>query len=456
MDRAFKVNSIEDFVRLVGQQSAVVKKKMGEIILCSNCSYFGPRQYCLKGKRLYERPPKNIWPNVPQPRSCHSLDSVYLANELGRPFHKILALPLDSPYSKEKLRPVLYIEYLSPALENVFCDEKREILKLAFSRVLLEEHWKSGCELWQNTFDSLNEPLVILDDQREPVRFNTHFQNIHKKNKELLKKDSVFIEIDGQNYEKQSYSILNEQKHYTIEHFVNCTSHLLLREKIAQQKRMSALGQIADDAAHLLNNPLTGIRSMAQILIQNCKSAQNRENFLEIEKAVHRCQKIIKNFIRFSKQDCFDSICDLNQVIHQTIPFLKTLVRSKKLILKLESQSFLVKAEPCLLQQVIFNLVKNALEAVDDEGIVVIQNHIHSHQIGMSVTDNGKGIPEKYCKKLFDPFFTTKKNGTGLGLRMSRQLIQKFGGDLTFNSTLHQGSCFTFYLPLAKTVEEHI
>ncbi len=446
IDRAFMVDTIEDFVRLVGQQASPIKKKIGEIVLCCQSSYFGPRQYCLKGKRLYERVPKKIWSHISQPRSCHSSDSVYLANELGRPFHKILALPLDSPYNMEKHRPLLYIEYLTQTktIERVFSNEKREILKSAFSRVLLEEHWRSGCELWQNTFDSLDEPLVILDDQKEPVRSNTHFHNIYNEKKELLEKET--FQWDGQTYERQKYSVSNDEKLYTIEHFVNKTSDLLLREQMAQHQRMSILGQIADDIAHKLNNPLTGIRSMAQILSQELNNIQDRENFVEIEKAAHRCQKIIRNFIQFSKQSSFDSTCDLNEIIHQTIPFLKTMIKTKKLVLELNSKSVSVKAEPCLLQQVIFNLVKNALEAVGEDGIVIIKNHIHSSQVGVSVTDNGCGISEKYCQKLFDPFFTTKKNGTGLGLRISRQLIEKFGGELKFESTVDQGSCFTFYL----------
>lgn len=281
-----------------------MKKSIGEIILCYQSAYYGPRQYCLKGSRLYERTCKSIWPSVSEKRSEDSRDSVYLANDLGRPFNKVFTLPLDTPYRQEENLPVLFIEYFSKTqtIENIFYDEKLEILQSIFSKVLLEEHWKSGLDLWKYTFDSLKEPLVILDECSIPVRFNSHFQKIHSINEDLTKKNR--IQVDGEIFEKQSYPIMNEDKAYMIEHFVNVTSSFFLTEQIIQQQKMSALGQLADDIAHNLNNPLTGIRSMVQILVEELddRYCSQKEILDEIEKATYRCQNIIKNFIQFSKQ----------------------------------------------------------------------------------------------------------------------------------------------------------
>ena len=443
MHKVFLAHNIEDFIRLVGLETRSIKNKIGELILCCHSAYFGPRQYCLKRKRLYERFPKELWPVIESVRS-NNQDRFYLAQELGRPIYKVLALPLHSSEYTEN--SVLFIEYFSKTktIENIFPQEKLEILQTAFYKVLSEEHWKSGCELWKNTFDSLEEPLVIWDNERKPVRSNTHFKRMYNINPKVFEED-CFTE-NGEIYEKQTCSVNNKEKNYIIDHFTNITSYLHLKEKVLQNQRMSVLGKLADDFAHQLNNPLTGIHSMAQILVQE---DQEKENFQEIEKAAQHCQKIITNFIQFSKQTQKDSTCDLNEIIQQTIPFLKTMIHTKSLTLDLEKNSFLVQAEPCLLQQVIFNLVRNALQAISEQGKVHIQSQFKGDHAWFYVTDNGCGISKDHLKKIFDPFFTTKSSGTGLGLRISYQLIQQFGGKLGVQSEIDQGTCFSFYLKKA-------
>jgi len=449
VNRFFLAGTVEEWIRLIGSEIFPVKKKIGETVLCFHSAYFGPRQYCLKGKRLFERTAKNFWPKTPVAGPLSKQESLYLANELGRPFYNIFAIPLNPSYELEDHPPVLFIEYFckTQTIENFFSEEKQEILKSTFSKVLLEEHWKSGSDLWQETFDGLEEPLAILNDDKKPIRSNTHFQKIYKKNPSLFLKDH--FQDEEKQYEKHSYPIVNNDQTYTIEHFTNVTSYLLLREQIAQNQKMSVLGKLANDVAHLLSNPLTGIRSMAQILSEE---TQDKDNFLEIERATHRCQKIITNFIQFSRQTNKDLTCDLNKVVHQTLPFLKTMIQTKKILLDLEDEKILVQAEPCLLQQVIFNLVRNALQAVNEKGQVCMKTSIDTsvNQAQLSVRDNGCGIPEHLQKKIFSPFFTTKSEGTGLGLRISYQVIKKFGGQLQVQSKAEEGSCFTFSLPLVK------
>ena len=445
LHKSLKVEALEDFIFLTRAEAGSGKKSIGEIILCFQSAYFGPRQYCLRGKRLFERSPKNVWPEASQRRTNRPADSFYLANEMGRPFHKVMVLPLNSSY--EELKPVLFIEYFpkDKTIENIYDDEKWEIFKTIFSKVLLEEHWKTGCRLWQDTFDFLNEPLVILDEQQRPVRCNTPFKHINQKK---VKIGSSLFQYENKFYEKQSYPIASDENSYTIEHFVDVTSRLFLRDQMAQNERMSLLGKLADDIAHNLNNPLTGLHSAAQILAQETKDKKQRNHFIEIEKTIRRCHNIIRNFIRFSKQSGFDEVCDLNEITRQTLPFLKTMIQTKKITLKLDDNPLSVKAEPCLLQQVLFNLIKNALQAVDNKGgVIVIQSFSANKKAIWRVQDNGCGINTQNQERLFHPFFTTKQKGTGLGLRISRQLIEKFEGELTFKSKVNKGSVFEIHLP---------
>ena len=449
MYKVFLARNIEEFIEIVGLETRSIKNKIGEIVLCCHSAYFGPRQYCLKKKRLYERFPKESWPSAFDIRSNSREDKVYLAQELGRPFYKVLALPLhSSEYTKNS---VLFIEYFSKdeTIENIFPKEKLEIIQTAFSKVLSEEHWKSGSDLWENTFDGLEEPLVIWNSDKKPIRSNTHFKRMYETSSEVFEKD--IIKENGEIYEKQSYKINKKEKDYAIDHFVNITSYLSLKEQVLQNQKMSVLGKLADQFAHQLNNPLTGIHSTAQILVQD---EVEKENFQEIEKAAWRCQKIIKNFIQFSKQTNKVLSCDLNEIISQTIPFLKTMVQSKTLSLDLDKNSFSIQADPCSLQQVIFNLIRNALQAVGPKGKVEIQSQFKGDKAWFRVKDDGCGILEENLDKIFNPFFTTKSNGTGLGLRISSKFIQQSGGELFVESKQNKGSKFSFYLN--KSNEEEL
>jgi len=95
VNRFFLAGTVEEWIRLIGSEIFPVKKKIGETVLCFHSAYFGPRQYCLKGKRLFERTAKNFWPKTPVAGPLSKQESLYLANELGRPFYNIFAIPLN-------------------------------------------------------------------------------------------------------------------------------------------------------------------------------------------------------------------------------------------------------------------------------------------------------------------------------------------------------------------------
>lgn len=110
----------------------------------------------------------------------------------------------------------------------------------------------------------------------------------------------------------------------------------------------------------------------------------------------------------------------------------------------------MVKVEPHLMQQVIFNLVNNACQAMRDKGEITVHTHKDEEWAFLEVKDTGPGIEESIREKIFEPFFTTKDEGegTGLGLSLSRDFVRQFGGDLECESKTGQGSVFRVKLPL--------
>jgi len=131
------------------------------------------------------------------------------------------------------------------------------------------------------------------------------------------------------------------------------------------------------------------------------------------------------------------------------LPMLKSVLRTHRLDLDLQTADKTVLVEPHLMQQVVFNLINNACQAMKDPGRVKISSHARESKIIFTVEDTGPGIPIEIQKRIFEPFFTTKKegHGTGLGLSMSKSIIEKFQGQIECHNVEGSGACFVITLP---------
>jgi signal transduction histidine kinase len=133
---------------------------------------------------------------------------------------------------------------------------------------------------------------------------------------------------------------------------------------------------------------------------------------------------------------------------------LKSALRTHRLEVDLQSLSETVYVEPHLLQQVVFNLINNACQAMKDNGRLKVTTRVGISSVYIEIEDTGPGIPYEIQKRIFEPFFTTKKegHGTGLGLSMSKSIIEKFGGTVQFQNVEPHGCRFVIVLP-KKTPE---
>ncbi|MCB0408260.1 MAG: HAMP domain-containing histidine kinase [Bdellovibrionales bacterium] len=215
---------------------------------------------------------------------------------------------------------------------------------------------------------------------------------------------------------------------------------------------MSAIGHLAGNIAHELNNPLTGIRSLCQVLLQNqSQQGQVYSDLKEVEMAAARSQKIITNLLNFSKGADRDElkVVSLNELVETTLPLLKSVTSVHQREIHFTLEKTLVKVDPHLTQQVIFNLINNACQAMKEPGRLEIQTSIEGDWVQFTVSDSGPGIPLGLGKTIFDPFVTTKSEtgGTGLGLSMSQRVIHQFGGELAYDKDVSCGAKFWFKLP---------
>lgn len=232
-----------------------------------------------------------------------------------------------------------------------------------------------------------------------------------------------------------------------------------LKSQVVQVEKMSAIGQLAGHIAHELNNPLTGIRSLAQVLLtETAPESQVHADLSEVEKASARCQTIINNLLDFSRGGLEHKvmIMDLNEIARRTLPFLKSATSRFRSDIQLSDEELMVRVEPHLMQQVIFNLVNNACQAMTDRGEITVHTSRHETWAYLEIKDTGPGITAELKERIFEPFFTTKKEGegTGLGLSLSREFVRQFGGELEFESHVGEGATFRVRLPIDRQAEK--
>lgn len=442
-----------------------------------------------QGKQVVENEMRHAWSTSVRLRINEIDDRVYLANEFGRPFVKVIAIPLKRRMAALESEPeppaTLFFEHSLPddRIEPflTFISERLQPLSIALDRILLEYHLKYTSYQWESTFDGIKDPIAIVDVDYRVVRANRHFHSGSFEtacHKIFADQDSVCrgcpaahalssgepqtgqVRRGRQTLEVHSYPIRMEGDAIVtnvINHYVDVTSARELHGRVVQSEKMAAIGLLAGNIAHELNNPLTGIRSLAQVLLAELEpETQLHSDVLEVEKAGARSQKIIENLLDFSKGGSDDRQVpvSLNEVVLRTLPMLKTAMREHRSEIHLCEDDVDVRVEPHLMQQVVFNLVNNACQAMDAVGTITVETLVNkSGQCELRVSDTGQGIPAEIRDSIFEPFFTTKEEGkgTGLGLSMSRNVIQKFGGEIQVESEPGHGATFIVSLPRVET-----
>jgi signal transduction histidine kinase len=213
--------------------------------------------------------------------------------------------------------------------------------------------------------------------------------------------------------------------------------------KIAAQNQLWT--GMAKETAHQIGTPLTSLLGWITILKEDEK---NREIGNEIEKDVIRLEVIANRFSKIGSETVLTEL-DLVQITKNTFDYLQS--RSSNAIefsFKSDSLVYIVKTNKELMSWVIENLVKNAIDAMQGKGILSISMSEEKSHVLMKVQDSGKGIPKKIKKKIFEPGFTTKKRGWGLGLSLTKRIVEDFhNGKISVLETGEKGTTFLIKLP---------
>ena len=233
------------------------------------------------------------------------------------------------------------------------------------------------------------------------------------------------------------------------------------RERLTHVARLSTMGEMATGLAHEINQPLTAITLYAQAAERLAQQPEAEMDEIvnalrQISTQALRAGEIIKRLRALVRnRQTQDELLDLNAVVHELAVLVESDARSNgvRLVMELDAAPLQVVGDAVQLQQVMLNLVRNAIDAVQGAGserLVVLRTAQVPDGVEVSVTDGGPGVDPSVRERLFQAFATTKPEGTGLGLAISRSIIENHGGKLAWRPIEPRGSCFYFQLPAVK------
>jgi signal transduction histidine kinase len=241
---------------------------------------------------------------------------------------------------------------------------------------------------------------------------------------------------------EESYSKLQQQSERII----------TIEEQLRRAEKLSSLGEMAAVLAHEIRNPLGSIRGTAEILKDDYKQGDPKHEFIEIQiKETERLNRVVEDFLHMARpQPTEIQQCRVMDELETIVTLVAKDARERQIKLELipPLAPVIILADGEKLRQAFLNIVINALQATPAGGQVIIS--LKSYQTGLceiQFRDNGEGISPEALARIFEPFFTSKQNGTGLGLIITKKIIESHGGTLLVESIQDRGTTVIVRLP---------
>ncbi len=332
-------------------------------------------------------------------------------------------------------------------------------------------------------FDSINSGIVVLEPDGRVVTVNSSgtqilgiddadeinafagdvfndvpIENLCKSAASgmLNRWEGIFTDRSGrQRIFGLSISKLKDPEEGYVVTFQDLTEFRDMEEKLKSAEKLSAVGRMAASIAHEVRNPLASMSGSIQILKDSLDLNPEDHDLMEIVlRETGRLNTLVEEFLLYARPPSprFENE-DLRKIITETITILEGSAESNGIIIKEEipDQPVVMAMDPGQMYQILHNLAKNSLEAIDGGGEILIKLEIHeegdSPRAVLSVADTGGGISDDILPEIFEPFKTTKPRGTGLGLAIVYQLVQIHKGAIDVFTDPEKGTTFTISLP---------
>jgi two-component system NtrC family sensor kinase len=345
----------------------------------------------------------------------------------------------------------------------------------------LQEHKK----MMESILSTMPEGVLVIDKKQSILLANKAMHKIFDLNGRSLKKKTLadifpreqffnlHKSVKGRKADKQNLEfryqvdgldkiidcvVVKMDGGRTLLCFADISREREEEEKLYLTDRLASIGEMAAGLAHELNNPLTGILALSQMLTHANLPPEYKEDMECINTEAKRAASIVKNVLLFARSQAGEiSQSSINDVIKNVLKLREYEEKAGNItiVANLEENLPPVPLDKGQLQQVFLNLISNAeaaIKQIDRPGIITIATQRTNSHVSIMFSDNGCGINKQVIPRIFDPFFTTKEigKGTGLGLSICYSIIVKHGGKINVKSQVNEGTTFTIKLPIVR------
>lgn len=263
--------------------------------------------------------------------------------------------------------------------------------------------------------------------------------------------EHVITRLDGSKVEVELYChpvmFGNSKAIQTV--FRDLTERKKAEKRLNDQEKLASIGQIAAGIAHEVRNPLTSVKGFLQLL----KESHSHPYLSTMESELDKAIATLQNLLQVSKPDLQEEPyvnIDCCKELKALLLLFEDRLYQVDVIMDLRHEGILLLGKKNLFLKAFFNLIKNALEAMDNKGTLTIQHYYEKEKIQIKISDTGIGIPKDKLNMLGTPFFSSKSEGTGLGLTQVFTTVNDHGGNICVESEWGKGTTFHIQLPVQK------
>lgn len=230
-----------------------------------------------------------------------------------------------------------------------------------------------------------------------------------------------------------------------------------LRDELGRMERLSLVGQMAASITHEIRNPMAVIRGFVQLIQERSPQSQH-EYFRIIMEELDRANLIISDFLSLAQnRELKMELASINTTINDLVPLLNAdaNLRGQSLEVALCKDLPLMKLNDREMKQMLLNIARNGMEAMEEKGVLRIKTDYRDGEISIYISDQGAGIPQDKLKHMFEPFFTTKTRGTGLGLPLCLSIAERHGGRIDVQTAEGEGTTFVVTFNITEETAGH-
>ncbi|MFP3722194.1 PAS domain S-box protein [Niallia circulans] len=353
-------------------------------------------------------------------------------------------------------------------------------------RYKMEEELRESKAMFENTFEEVFDGIIIWNQNYQIIDMNKAAERLLHKSKENLigidlisflppartigediKPKLLNVEKDGQNRGLYTVKFPNNREYTQLEYrnkfniysglsittLRDITENTLLEEQLRKSSTLNVVGELAAGIAHEIRNPMTALKGFIQLLEDGVASRENEMYFSVIKTELTRIESIINEFLLLAKPQAVQYVNrDIRQIMNDTIELLyaQAVLQNVQIIKMFTEDMPTIYCEPNQLKQVFINIIKNAIEALEDGGEIAVSIEYKQDYFHIAIHDNGRGMGKEILARIGEPFYTTKEKGTGLGLLVSYQIIEEHQGKVTVESEPGVGTTFHLVLPVCR------